>query len=621
MVKSNLILLSGIFIISFIFIPVIIDYNLIPKYILLSLLLILLVLYSLKSKSIYNWNVNIITVSYTGYVLINILSVFWAKNLSENLFDSTKLLLGFFIFWIYTLLLEQNFEKLVTLSTKYFILIAFLFSIVSAFLIFQIHPLTSTNLSSSFMGFCGGINVFCSFLFMLTPFCLYGLFRFQGFLKSSSVVTLFLLLWVMLVLQTRSVWISLVAVSSISLMIYIIKYQYLKNYIHPIKLLLFFVLLFGCVYLTYLDKEVRSEAISRTEIIHSASPQVQQSNNQRIVFWQKSFCILSHNYLIGVGTGNWQFYFPGCAVGVMDFSKSQYMALSNPHNDFLWIISEVGFVGFGIYLVFICCFLFYFVILIQHLKNIEEKILPVILFIFFTGYLIISLFDYPKQRIEHVIFLNIILSILYLNFKNLNLFKKKWYFSFSSKLIIPIIISTLVFIFFFGILRFKGEYYTRKVKVDLDKENWQQILNNCNKAISFAYKIEREVIPVNWYRGKANEKIKKFDAALNDYEEALRINPFNRDVLNDLGYMLFRKGNYQKAQQYFEEALRVSPSFDEPKINMAYIHFKKHNYQEAYSWYKKSSTYYDYSIKREFLDSLKTKIAFDTTVISDIEKR
>ena len=88
-----------------------------------------------------------------------------------------------------------------------------------------------------------------------------------------------------------------------------------------------------------------------------------------------------------------------------------------------------------------------------------------ILLAFIMGFLTISFFDFPKERIEHLIWINLLYAVAYFYIKQQNelpsLSKFNWRLWQSN-----LSIFIFLFLFYIGFLRQIGEYYTRKVYLD-----------------------------------------------------------------------------------------------------------------------------------------------------------
>ena len=130
--------------------------------------------------------------------------------------------------------------------------------------------------------------------------------------------------------------------------------------------------------------------------------------------------------------------------------------------------------------------------------------------------------------------------------------------------------------------RHKGEVYLTKAKFYKDKNTWQAIINNVDKAyISNIYEIDRSGTPIHWYRGVANFSLGKLDDSFQDFKIAYDYNPYHLHVLNNIGTIYELKGKSKIAKQYYQKALQISPRFEEVSVNLAAILYNEQKLQES----------------------------------------
>ena len=60
----------------------------------------------------------------------------------------------------------------------------------------------------------------------------------------------------------------------------------------------------------------------------------------------------------------------------------------------------------------------------------------------------------------------------------------------------------------------------------------------------------------------------KYEEAINQYKEALRINREHTEAHNNLGSVFLKQGKYQEAINQYKEALRINPDFAEAHYNL-----------------------------------------------------
>jgi tetratricopeptide (TPR) repeat protein len=73
----------------------------------------------------------------------------------------------------------------------------------------------------------------------------------------------------------------------------------------------------------------------------------------------------------------------------------------------------------------------------------------------------------------------------------------------------------------------------------------------------------------------------KFDSALIDYRESLRIKPDYYVAMDNIGAMYARKGMYDSALYYFTKSIEVKPDYKPVYNNRAIVYLNTNRFQEA----------------------------------------
>ena len=94
----------------------------------------------------------------------------------------------------------------------------------------------------------------------------------------------------------------------------------------------------------------------------------------------------------------------------------------------------------------------------------------------------------------------------------------------------------------------------------------------------------------------------KFNEAIKWYDKALRIKPDDVDALNNKGWALYNLGKYNEAIEYFDKALRIKPDYVDALNNKGVSLEKLGKYNEAIEWYDKALR-----IKPDYVDALNNK--------------
>jgi tetratricopeptide (TPR) repeat protein len=82
-------------------------------------------------------------------------------------------------------------------------------------------------------------------------------------------------------------------------------------------------------------------------------------------------------------------------------------------------------------------------------------------------------------------------------------------------------------------------------------------------------------------RGNAHAARHDHDRALQDYDEALRLNPKFAGAMRNRGIVYARKGNYDHAIRDFSEAARLDPDDPHALIGRGLVHCARHEFADA----------------------------------------
>jgi serine/threonine protein kinase/Flp pilus assembly protein TadD len=148
----------------------------------------------------------------------------------------------------------------------------------------------------------------------------------------------------------------------------------------------------------------------------------------------------------------------------------------------------------------------------------------------------------------------------------------------------------------FGLaLSYRGEALAGKGLYDRAVEDLTEaILVNSDEltANSRAGKIPEETIPKLYYlfayRGFCLASAGKDDRAVQDYTEALRLQPQDEPALVNRGVLFSHKGNYDRALQDYTAAIQLNPHDTRALIGRGNVLYNKHNYQSALRDYQEA---------------------------------
>ncbi|HEY2989310.1 MAG TPA: tetratricopeptide repeat protein, partial [Candidatus Binatia bacterium] len=82
-------------------------------------------------------------------------------------------------------------------------------------------------------------------------------------------------------------------------------------------------------------------------------------------------------------------------------------------------------------------------------------------------------------------------------------------------------------------------------------------------------------------RGAAYRSKREYDLAIADYDEAIRLEPRNYEAFNNRGNVYRAKRNYDRAIQDFNEAIRLNPNYALSFVNRGLAYRSKGEYERA----------------------------------------
>jgi O-antigen ligase/Tfp pilus assembly protein PilF len=549
------------------------------RFLCFSILVLILCLLSFIEKSDKRLIAHPIILALSALLIVFVLSSFFSNNvISEAIYSIFKLAVFIiFLISISDLLKDDTCRDKIFLSVSVFSLLCCLLYIhqLIGFKINNGNHRDFEKLASTM----ANKNLLSSALFLSIPFNIYNFKSKNKVFKSISILASFLIVFVCLFTMSKA---TILALSILLFSIFIIKVcsQFFSKVYYFSCIFIFIFSSFTFIHLSNSGSAISNKIKQRL---------IEFSNNEnlfsdkrssfatRLNLYGNTLDLIKNNPIFGIGPGNWKIQHGKFSLyGTL--GEDGRKLVQRPHSDFLWIASESGIIA-GI---------IYFMIFLIALKHIHDKIYASSenntlfnhsIFGVILGYFFISLFDFPLERITHNFFFFLLLSYIVSTSSNkkISFFKNKinklfWFFSL-------LIIGSATYV---ANARHKGEVYLTKAKFFKDKNTWQAIINNVDKAyIPNIYEIDRSGTPIHWYRGVANFSLGKLDDSYEDFKKAYDYNPYHLHVLNNIGTIYELKGNSKFAKQYYQKALLISPRFEEVSVNLAAILYNEQKLQES----------------------------------------
>lgn len=349
---------------------------------------------------------------FTGYLLVALISIFFAINYVESLITITKVFLVFSnLYILYYLLRLNSFDDIKSFILK-IILILFLIEVLAvAFPLFMLTDIFNHEFISSttFMkGLAGNKNIAAVSIAIKLPIVLYYAEISNNKSLRFILFILFFLASLMIVYSgTRTAYLIVFVFFAFTIYKFL---KTLKNGLHYKKTLLNLLaplLIISSIifYSNFSGGESRASIQNRVEFVNPNK--IDNSGKQRIRFYKQALNYSFENILMGAGIGNWKVI----STYLDRENIISYVMPYNLHNDFLEVLGETGVFGFVFYTGFFIS-LFYLIYLLYKDKRLEDKSFVLVLAICLMGYIIDAMLNFPQYRVLNQINLIIVYFLI-----------------------------------------------------------------------------------------------------------------------------------------------------------------------------------------------------------------
>ena len=638
----KLLIIGSVLILPFFYIDSALDPVLVPRFLMLSAILflatIIIVIGSIREQNgaDFTFLSRAIVPVMAGYAVISAISLTQSHVLSEGLFDLLKIVLSLLTFVMFTAVLIEDRSCVRTISRAATIAGACL-SIIAILQYFRIgFDWIPGNVIP--YGTMTNKNLLSSALFMMLPFVIYNWHASGRNWRWTSIFSVTLIFYVLAISQTRAVW----AAAAVSVLLtagiaasarrrrgklgtgrLTEAVPKAESYLHrcsqwlcrcasiprrrsqmqretagaqplrahkswtsgivspalhsmaPVAAAVVFVALMSL--LTFSLYRVADAPVENPMLINTSDA----SLNQRLILWDKSLKMAADTPLLGAGIGSWKIDIPGYGTEGLP-SEAGTVFFQRPHNDFLWVLAETGPVGLILYFAIFAIAIYYGVRTIRETSSRDEAILALLMLFGIIGFLVISFFSYPKERIVHSLFAMLTVSVIVSMYHRTHPTRRARIGRSATLVGIAMLVCTGCCLLVGG-YRLSSEIHTKRALEARFAGDWKTVLSEIDLAASPLSRLDPTSTPLAWYSGEANFCMNDIDAALDDFEEAYRINPLHIHVLNNLAACHEIKGDHTSAIELYTKALDISPHFEATLVNVAAVYYNSGKYSEALS--------------------------------------
>jgi O-antigen ligase len=458
-------------------------------------------------------------------------------------------------------------------------------------------------------------NFYGSAQVMLLPFAVYVLYKSSQVWKIIASLALIGIAGSAILSQTRSSWIATTVMLVVSLVLVIIyspvnrKKWFIGTVIGFAAAILMGVFLISTDQQGEFAESIKDRTGNMFKIDTASSSSAAGNVSERLKIWRKTMEVIKDNPVMGVGPGNWKITVAKYGSEGLVWAKGKYIPDST-HNDYLLVAAESGIPGALLYFGMWIVIGFAGFKTIMRTKDMDRKIISILVFAGLVGYAFDSMFSFPMERMEHTVYLYLSGGIL------LGLYINEFQAEKKRKTLHPGIMAIMLliagFATFLGFKKMHFEKYVIRSKSLEEQKLYQQSLEDGLKGKNNFVTIAPNGFPIEAYTGLSYKGLKKYDEALKEMREGLKLHPYNKALYVNMGTTFTDMGLHDSAIKYYDKALELTPQMDIIFFNKAASQYMLKNYRGALESLNKADLT-DYPNMQTMKKQLEDMVKKDTT--------
>ena len=560
--------IAALFVVSaVVFSPALLDYYLGSRFLVASLICAVFAIFLITRKGAIRMPIILPDLLILSFVAWNAISIDWALNFGEAVFTTGRWILFASCYFLLRIILNHDHDVVFKFISRISVLATAVLLCALYLALVQLvmdKGYTTRNLYEIKIIF-GHKSVTSAFLLLLVPFNLLQWHSTKGSRRQLLLILITLQMLMILLLQSRAIYLASFSFACVMIWYFISSYDGAFWKSRPFRYsTAFIVLLLGGV--LSINNELRDRL---NPLNYSGS----QTAYERKVVWSRTWDLTMDHLAKGVGSGNWKLQFPQHGVERVYRMQYQDVVFTRAHNDFLETAAELGVPGILLYLGMLL-FPLFLALSFRKRDPWKSHLLSGSLFAF----IIVSFFDFPKERIEMLILLAFVLSMT----SQIQMTKSKRPLLFLQSTWLAVVILILMALnICVGAVRYRAEIGMRSVLLERRAENWNKIITKIEEIHSPLYSLDPSSMPLRFYQGIAYYNLDNLDKAEETFKSALDASPYNFHVINNLATVYIRQQRCPEALILLDRALELNSLFDEALFNSAYCLHTLGRYDEA----------------------------------------
>ena len=358
---------------------------------------------------------NPVNLLYFIYFLFCCFSLIFSINLSVSIIGLSKIFISLTSLFIIHELKIYNYIKINHLALIFSLglLIEVFMSLKGYFSLIEVTDFKFIMAEVYLKGLSGNKNITAASIAFKLPFLYYFIFKTRNkYLKALLLFASAVVYFNLFLLSSRAIFLSLflcfIFFLTASIISMYLSKSNLKLFFQRIGIYILPILASGL----YFYSSVSDENIKVENRISTISTN-DTSASTRLRYYEKGITYFTENPIFGAGIGNFQIV----SIKLDSQNIESYIVPYVAHNDFIELLTEIGFFGTFIYLIFIISpFLFLIKVFLNSKDHIVQNI-SIILTLPFIIYFVDSNLNFPQYRPEMQVSLLIYLTAIYFFYK------------------------------------------------------------------------------------------------------------------------------------------------------------------------------------------------------------
>lgn len=545
------------------FSPALADISNVVRFSCMAFVLMLGCLFSVYSKQV---PVTLGTVAFALFVLFQAVSMLWAVNRAEALFDVSKWVMALFVILFSYNLFRRYPAKSVVMMVYVSAIVCVVSLEVAIIQVIRIGDFYRAN-SYSIVSLFTHKGTYSMLMLLTMVFPIMGMRLGLRKIRFVSIFVILIQIGILLFLQARAVWMAGIASLLIMLLLWPLRCGNVKPQWRMVCTLILaivmaFVLLGGSRYFANLQLPGPDQ---RGGMLSNASIYERQS------LWRMTFRMIDKRPFTGCGAGNWKVCYPEVSVrDVFSIDMLDYQFV-RPHNDYLRVLSETGYVSLALLMLALSSLIVNAVIAAGSRLRYGKMAGTAVAF--FIGVIVFAIFDFPFDRMELLLWILIMCGAI-ISFANPGR-------QIRNKRVLNSVGGILMaFVLFVGLNHWRSESYYPEIVNHIHRAKWKEVERLSEEARTLFCNLTPKAVPYAYYEAMAQEYMHK--PALEAYRTALHDSPFNKKILNDLGRLEYLVNHdMETATSYLREAIRISPGYSYAYFNLAQVYLQENQKEKA----------------------------------------